>query len=73
MTQRKALKNLPFRGMTHLAPATAHRPNAIIDDLRGMGDALAAIGRQVGLSAEDVAAMEQACDKTPAQPLRFEP
>ena len=73
MTQRKALKNLPFRGMTHLAPATAHRPNAIIDDLRGMGDALATIGRQAGLSNEDVAAMEQACDKTPAQPLRFEP
>lgn len=38
-----------------------------------MGDALAAIGRQVGLSAEDVAAMEQARDKTPAEPLRFEP
>ena len=38
-----------------------------------MGDALAAIGRQAGLSNEDVAAMEQACDKTPAQPLRFEP
>lgn len=73
MTQRKALKNLPFRGMNHLAPETAHRPNAVIDDLRGMGDAMAAIGRQAGLSNEDVAAMEQACDKTPAQPLRFEP
>ena len=73
MTQRKALKSLPFRGMNHLAPATAHRPNAVIDDLRGMGDALAAIGRQAGLNNEEVAAMEQACDKTPAQPLRFEP
>ena len=59
--------------MTHLAPATAHRPNAVIDDLRGMGDALATIGRQAGLSNEDVAVMEQACDKTHAQPLRFEP
>ena len=38
-----------------------------------MGDALAAIGRQAGLSNEDVAAMEQACAKTPAQPLHFEP
>ena len=36
--------------MTHLAPATAHRPNAVIDDLRGMGDALATIGRQAELS-----------------------
>ena len=73
MTQRKALKSLPFQGMNHLAPLTAHRPNAVIDDLRGMGDALAAIGRQAGLNNEEVAAMEQACDKTPAQPLRFEP
>lgn len=73
MTRHEALKSRPFRGMNHLAPVTAHRPNAVIDELRGMGDALAAIGRQAGLSNEDVAAMEQACDKTPAQPLRFEP
>lgn len=38
-----------------------------------MGDALAAIGRQAGLSNEDVAAMEQARDKIAAEPMRFEP
>ena len=38
-----------------------------------MGDALAAIGRQAGLSNEDVATMDQAPDRTPADPLRFEP
>lgn len=73
MTQRKALKNLPFRGMTHLAPATAHRPNAIIGDLRGMGDAMAAIGRQAGLSNDDVATMEENRGKIAAEPMRFEP
>ena len=73
MTQRKALKNLPFRGMNHLASVTAHRPNAVIDELRGMGDALAAIGRQAELSNEDVAAVEEARDKIAAEPIRFEP
>ena len=38
-----------------------------------MGDALAAIGRQAGLSDEDVAAMEEARDKMAAEPMRFEP
>ena len=73
MTQRKALKRLPFRGMNHLASATAHRPNAVIDELRGMGDALAAIGHQAGLSNEDVAAVEKARDKMAAEPMRFAP
>lgn len=41
-------------------------------DRLGMGDALAAIGRQAGLSNEDVAT-DQAPDRTPADPLRFEP
>lgn len=73
MTQRKALKSLPFRGMNHLASATAHRPNAVIDELRGMGDALAAIGRQAGLSNEDVAAMKEVRDKMAAESMRFAP
>lgn len=73
MTQRKALKSLPFRGMNHLASATAYGPNAVINELGGMGDALAAIGRQAGLSNEDVAAMEQARDKMAAEPMRFAP
>lgn len=37
-----------------------------------MGDALAAIGRKIGLSNEDVERMEQARDKLPANPLSFE-
>lgn len=59
--------------MNHLAPVTAHRPNAVIDELRGMGDALAAIGHQAGLSNEDVAAMEEACEKMAEEPIRFAP
>ena len=37
-----------------------------------LGDALAALGRQVGLTNEDVADLQHGKDKTPAQPLRFE-
>lgn len=37
-----------------------------------LGDALAALGRQIGLSNEDVEALDQIRDKTPAEPLSFE-
>ena len=37
-----------------------------------IGDALAAIGRKVGLTDEDIAVFESVRDKTPAQPLRFD-
>jgi plasmid stability protein len=37
-----------------------------------VGDALAAIGRRIGLSDEDVATIESARDAGPAEPLRFE-
>jgi plasmid stability protein len=37
-----------------------------------VGDALAALGRQIGLSNEDFEIFDQAKDKTPAEPLRFE-
>lgn len=37
-----------------------------------LGDALAALGRRVGLTAADVDALERARDKTPAKPLEFE-
>lgn len=73
MTRHEALKSLPFPGMNHLASMTAHRPNAVIDDLRGMGYALAAIGRQAGLSNDDVATMEEKRGKIAAEPMRFEP
>ncbi|SFV11216.1 FitA-like ribbon-helix-helix domain-containing protein [Pseudoduganella namucuonensis] len=37
-----------------------------------MGDALAALGRQVGLTNADFEGLEQTGDKTPAEPLRLE-
>jgi plasmid stability protein len=37
-----------------------------------MGDALAALSREVGLTNEDVKVFQQVRDKTPAEPLRFE-
>jgi plasmid stability protein len=37
-----------------------------------LGDALADIGRHVGLTNEDFAELDQARDKTPAEPMRFE-
>ena len=37
-----------------------------------MGDALAAIGRKVGLTNEDFAVFERARDKAPAEPLSFD-
>jgi len=37
-----------------------------------LGDALAALGRKVGLTDEDVGAIEAARDKRPAEPTRFE-
>ncbi|MBF1248184.1 MAG: plasmid stabilization protein [Lautropia mirabilis] len=38
-----------------------------------MGDALAAIGRQAGLSNDDVATMEEKRGKIAAEPMHFEP
>ena len=37
-----------------------------------MGDALAALGRKVGLTNEDFSIFDQMRDKTPAEPMRFE-
>ena len=37
-----------------------------------MGDALAAIGRKIGLSNEDFAALESVRDRAPAKPLSFD-
>ncbi len=38
----------------------------------GLGTALAELGRRVGLTDDDIAAIEQVRDKSPAEPLRFE-
>ena len=37
-----------------------------------VGDALAALGRKVGLTDEDIAAIDQTRDNSPAKPLKFE-
>ena len=37
-----------------------------------LGDALAALGRAIGLTNEDVEIFDQVGDKTPAEPLKFE-
>lgn len=37
-----------------------------------MGDALAAIGRKVGLTDEDFAVFDSVRDTVPAEPLRFD-
>jgi plasmid stability protein len=37
-----------------------------------LGDALASLGRKIGLTDKDFAAIEKVRDKTPAEPLRFE-
>ncbi len=36
-----------------------------------LGEALAALGREIGLSNEDFEVFDQVRDKTPAEPLRF--
>jgi len=37
-----------------------------------LGDALAALGREIGLTDEDFAVFEEVRDKTPAEPMIFE-
>ena len=37
-----------------------------------MGEALASLGREIGLTDEEVEQINQLRDKTPAEPMRFE-
>ena len=37
-----------------------------------LGDALAALGRKVGLTDKDVAVIDQMRNKSPAEPMKFE-
>ncbi|MDR3514982.1 MAG: plasmid stabilization protein [Azospirillaceae bacterium] len=37
-----------------------------------LGDALAALGRKIGLTNQDLEVLNQMRDETPAEPLRFE-
>jgi plasmid stability protein len=48
--------------------ANAVKPEARIR----LGDALATLGRKVGLTNEDLEVFQQVRDKTPAEPLGFE-
>jgi len=48
--------------------AVAVKPEARVR----LGDALAALGRKIGLTNEDFEVFNQVRDKTPAQPLSFE-
>lgn len=48
--------------------AVAVKPEARVR----LGDALAALGREIGLTNEDFDIFNQVRDKTPAQPLSFE-
>ena len=36
-----------------------------------LGDALAALGRKLGLTDEDIAVIEQMRDKSPSEPMKF--
>jgi antitoxin FitA len=42
------------------------------DERVRLGDALAALGRQIGLTHEDFATFDQVRDKKPAKPMGFE-
>ena len=48
--------------------ATAVKPETRVR----LGDAIAALGRKIGLTNEDLEASNQGRDKIPAEPLRFE-
>jgi antitoxin FitA len=37
-----------------------------------LGDALAALGRKVGLTDQDIAVIDQMRNKSPAEPMKFE-
>ena len=47
--------------------------NAVKSEKRvRMGDALAELGRRVGLTNDDFVVLDQVRDKVPAEPMRFE-
>ena len=48
--------------------ATAVKPETRVR----LGDALAALGRKIGLTNEDFEVFDRVSDKTPAVPLKFE-
>jgi plasmid stability protein len=63
-----ALHGLSIEAEVRKILASAVKPEARVR----MGDALAALGRKIGLTNEDFEIFNQVSDKTPAEPLRFE-
>ncbi len=59
----------PASSKTSLRGALKH---PVQPERLGLGTALAELGRRVGLTDDDIAAIEQVRDKSPAEPLRFE-
>jgi plasmid stability protein len=60
-------------GRSAEAEVRAILENAVKPERRvRLGDALASLGRKVGLTDEDFAVFEKVRDKTPAKPPRFE-
>ena len=54
-------------------PTVRNLPDEVNRDLRvRVGDALAAIGRRIGLTNDELDGLEQARDKRPAEPLSFD-
>ena len=79
------VRNLPddvHRALRVRAAQHGHSTEAEVREILGMavkpesrvrvGDALAALGRQIGLTNEDFEIFDQVKDKTPAEPLGFE-
>lgn len=47
------------------------KPETTMVERVRLGDALAALGRKIGLTNEDFAVVDQVWDKTPAEPTKF--
>ena len=61
------------QGVTvHCLTTERYAAKAVVYAYMRLGDELAALGRKVGLTPQDVEALEQVRDTTPAEPLRFE-
>jgi antitoxin FitA len=61
------------RGKSAEAEAREILAAAVMPEARVlMGDALAALGSELGLTNEDFEVFDHARDKTPAEPMRFE-
>jgi antitoxin FitA len=79
------IRNLPdevHRALRVMAAQHGHSTEAEVREILAiavkpearvrLGEALAALGRKIGLTNEDLEVLNQARDKTPAEPLRFE-